>query len=123
MTLVSLRGMRLARRRRRTRGKINGVAERPRLSVFRSLHHVYVQAIDDEVGSTLASASTVEKDFRQSLKGSAGNVSSAAAVGKLIADRLVQKGVKKVVFDRNGRRYHGRLRALAEAAREAGLEF
>ena len=123
MRMISLRSMRLVRRKRRIRRKINGAAGCPRLSVFRSLHHIYVQAIDDEAGSTLASASTLESDLRQSLKGSTNNASSADAVGRLIAERLVKKGVKKVVLDRNGRPYHGRLKALAEAARGAGLEF
>ncbi len=121
MSKVSLRGMRLARRKRRTRKKISGVAECPRLSVFRSLHHVSVQAVDDVSGRTVAAAGTMEKEL--ALKSPAGNAAAAAVVGKAIAERLIKQGVKKVVFDRNGRPYHGRIKALAEAARAGGLQF
>jgi large subunit ribosomal protein L18 len=104
----------------RIRKKISGSGERPRLAVFRSLNHIYAQVIDDASGQTLASASTTEADFKGK---SGGNVESAKAVGKLIAERAKDKGVKLVVFDRGGYIYHGRVKSLAEAAREAGLEF
>ena len=95
---------------------------RARLSVFRSSKHIYAQVIDDVKGKTLAAASSVEKDMRGSLKTGA-NVDAAKAVGKLVAQRAVEKGVKDVVFDRGGYRYHGRIKALADAAREGGLNF
>lgn len=104
----------------RIRRKIRGTAERPRLAVFRSLAHIYVQLIDDNQGRTLASASSVEKN--PAVKGG-GNVAEAKAMGKLIAERAREKGIQKVVFDRGGYLYHGRVKALADAAREAGLEF
>ncbi len=100
--------------------KIKGSEERPRLAVFRSVAHIYAQVIDDRKGRTLVAASSVEKD--SGIKGG-GNVTGAKAIGKLIADRAQAKGVKKVVFDRGGYLYHGRVKALADAAREAGLEF
>jgi len=105
----------------RIRKKMQGSAERPRLNVYRSINHIYVQVIDDLHGKTLVSASTAEgkKEDRKS----GGNVASAKAIGKVIAQRAHEKGVKKVVFDRGGYLYHGRIKALAEAAREAGLEF
>ncbi len=105
---------------RRIRRKIRGSAGRPRLAVFRSLAHIYTQIIDDAEGRTLVSASSVEKEGP--VKGG-GNVAAAKAVGKLIAERAKEKGIQKVVFDRGGYLYHGRVKALAEAAREAGLEF
>ena len=105
---------------KRTRLKIKGTQERPRLAVFRSLKHIYAQVIDDRQGSTLASASSGEKS---STVKSGGNLAGAKAVGKLIAERAKTKGISKVVFDRGGFLYHGRIRALADAAREAGLEF
>lgn len=104
---------------KRIRTKVQGAAERPRLAVFRSVKHIYVQAIDDAAGQTLAAASSNEKGA--SVNG--GNVAGAKEIGKLIAERLKAKGIKKVVFDRGGYLYHGRVKALAEAAREAGLEF
>ena len=105
---------------KRIRKKVEGTTERPRLSVYRSLNHIYVQIIDDTKGATLCSASTVEKD----LKGkSGGNIDAAKAVGKLIAERARSKGIETVVFDRGGYLYHGRVKSLAEAAREAGLKF
>jgi len=105
----------------RIRKKMQGTAERPRLNVYRSLNHIYVQVIDDLHGTTLVSASTAEgaKDARKT----GGNVASAKAVGKVIAERAKAKGVTKVVFDRGGYIYHGRVKALADAAREAGLQF
>lgn len=105
---------------RRIRRKIKGSAGQPRLAVFRSLRHVYVQVIDDRTGRTLASASSAEKGAPVA---GGGNVAGAKAVGKLVAGRAIEKGIKKVVFDRGGYLYHGRVKALAEAAREAGLEF
>ena len=106
------------RRRRRIRGKVIGTAERPRLSVFRSNARIYAQIIDDTKGHTLAAASSVEAALRGQSKGDA-----ATEVGKLVADRAKAAGVTKVVFDRGGYLYHGRVKALADAAREGGLEF
>ncbi len=108
--------------RYRIRRKVLGSAERPRLAVFRSSKHIYVQAIDDAAGRTLASASTAEPDVRAKV-GRGGNVAAAKAVGALIAERLKGAGVSTAVFDRGGFLYHGRVKALAEAAREAGLKF
>jgi large subunit ribosomal protein L18 len=105
---------------RRLRQRLQGLAMRPRLSVYRSLKHIYAQVIDDQKGATLASASSNEK--AGPVKGG-GNVAGAAEVGKLVAGRAMAKGIKQVVFDRGGYRYHGRVKALAEAARKAGLEF
>ena len=104
----------------RIRRKVKGAAERPRLAVFRSVANIYVQVIDDRKGHTLVSASSLEE--AAGLK-SGGNVAGATAIGKLIAERAQAKGVKQVVFDRGGYLYHGRVKALAEAARAAGLEF
>lgn len=103
----------------RIRRRVNGSPERPRLAVFRSVKHIYAQVIDDHAGHTLASASSNEKGV--SIAG--GNVTGAKEIGKLIAERAKNKGVTKVVFDRGGYLYHGRVKALADAAREAGLEF
>ncbi len=102
----------------RIRRKLSGTTERPRLSVHRSLNHIYAQLIDDQTGQTLASASTLAVKSK-----TGGNVAAAKEIGKTIAERAVEKGVKKVVFDRGGYLYHGRVKALADAAREAGLEF
>ena len=102
------------------RKKISGTTERPRLAVFRSLNHIYVQVIDDSKGETIAAASTTESEFRGK---SGGNIEAAKAIGKLIADRAKEKGISRVVFDRGGYIYHGRVLTLAQAAREAGLEF
>jgi len=104
----------------RIRQRVRGTQERPRLAVFRSLKHIYAQVIDDRKGHTLAAASSGEK---KSGIGSGGNLAGAKQVGKLIAERAQAGGVKKVVFDRGGYLYHGRIKALADAAREAGLEF
>jgi large subunit ribosomal protein L18 len=103
---------------RRIRRRVKGTPERPRLAVFRSLKHIYAQVIDDRQGRTLAAASSNEKN---GVNG--GNIAGAKAVGKAVAERAKEKGVKAVVFDRGGYLYHGRVKALAEAAREAGLEF
>ncbi len=105
----------------RVRAKISGSAERPRLNVYRSLNHIYTQLIDDANGVTIASASTVTKKTGEKVLG--GNVEAAKTVGKMIAERGMAVGIKKVVFDRGGYLYHGRIKALADAAREAGLEF
>ena len=109
----------------RQRKRISGTAERPRLRVFRSVSHIYVQVIDDATGTTLASAASTEADIKgQAASGvRGGNVAGAQALGKTIAERLIAKGIKRVVFDRGGYLYHGRIRAVADAAREAGLEF
>ena len=108
------------RRKQRVRRQLRKVANgRPRLSVFRSAKHIYAQIIDDEAGKTVAAASTKEKDF----SGSGGNIAAASVVGKQIAERAKKAGVETVVFDRGGYIYHGRVKALAEAAREAGLSF
>lgn len=104
----------------RIRKKVNGTAERPRLAVFRSLNHIYAQVIDDVNGTTICSASTVEKSVGV---GNGGNVDAAKSIGKLIAERAREKGISTVVFDRGGYIYHGRVKSLAEAAREAGLHF
>ena len=110
------------RRHRSVRKKVSGVSEKPRLNVFRSLNNIYAQVIDDTTHTTLAAASTIDKELRSTVK-SGGNIESAKLVGKLIAERAKEKGVAKVVFDRGGYLYHGRVKSLAEAAREAGLEF
>jgi large subunit ribosomal protein L18 len=106
----------------RIRRKMRGDASRPRLCVFRSLKHIYAQVIDDMQGTTLVAAASTEKDVSGDLK-SAGNLQSAKVVGKVIAERARAKGIEAVVFDRGGYLYHGRIKALAEAAREAGLKF
>jgi large subunit ribosomal protein L18 len=109
----------------RIRRRVQGVTGRPRLTVFRSVAHMYVQVVDDTTGRTIASASTIEPALKDALpqKATGGNVDGAKAIGKTIAERLLGQGVKRVVFDRNGFLYHGRVKAVAEAAREAGLEF
>lgn len=110
------------RRKRRIRSKVAGTPERPRLSVFRSSQHIYVQVINDEMGNTLASASTLDKDVKSTAT-DANKTDAARKVGEVIAKLCLAKGVKKVVFDRGGYVYHGRVSALADAARKAGLEF
>ena len=106
----------------RIREKLAGTTERPRLNVYRSLNHIYAQVIDDLKGETLASASSLEKSMREA--GNTGaNIDAAKAVGKLLAERAVKNGVTEVVFDRGGYLYHGRVKALADAARESGLSF
>ena len=107
------------KRHNRVRGKISGSAERPRLCVFRSENHIYAQVIDDVAGNTLVAASSVEKDF----EGNGGNVEAAKKVGLKVAERCLEKGIDTVVFDRGGYIYHGRVQALADAAREGGLKF
>ena len=107
------------RRKKRIRKKISGTSERPRLSVFRSLNHLYLQVIDDDRGVTIASASSQEKGF----EAEGAKTAKATKVGALLAARLQEKGIKQVVFDRSGYMYHGRVKAAADGAREAGLEF
>ena len=116
------------RRRRiqlRQRKRILGTEQRPRLSVFRSVSHIYAQVIDDLSGKTLASASSVDSSMKGTLEKGVrgGNLKGAEAIGKAIAERAIEKGIKRVVFDRSGFLYHGRIRAVADAARKAGLEF
>jgi large subunit ribosomal protein L18 len=118
-------GSKDATRRRihsRIRRRVAGQPQSPRLNVYRSIGHIYASVIDDSRGVTLASASTVDKEVRKTLK-SGGNVAAAKSVGKIVAERAKQAGVTKVVFDRGGYAYHGRVKALADAAREAGLQF
>jgi large subunit ribosomal protein L18 len=112
----------LQRRHRRVRSVVNGTSERPRLSVFRSNQHIYAQVIDDVTQHTLAAASTLDQDVKSQITSGA-TCEASALVGKLVAQRALDKGVEKVVFDRGGNLYHGRIKALAEAAREAGLNF
>ena len=120
MTQVATRGAARRKRHERIRLHLAGTELRPRLAVFRSLNHIYAQVIDDASGKTLAAASTADKE----LKGSKSTKSEeAAVVGKLVAERAKAAGVERVVFDRSGFRYHGRIKSLADAAREAGLEF
>ena len=109
------------RRHRRVRGKVQGPQERPRLAVFRSNEHIYAQVIDDTKHHTLVAASTVEPELKSQATGA--TCEASAQVGKLVAVRLLEKGITKVVFDRGGNLYHGRVKALADAAREAGLDF
>ena len=113
-----------ARRRvhQRVRMSVEGSSERPRLCVFRSLGHIYAQVIDDRVGKTLVSASSADAETKKSIKGG-GNIAAAKVVGKALAQRAKAAGIQKVVFDRGGYKYHGRVKALADAAREAGLQF
>jgi large subunit ribosomal protein L18 len=109
----------------RQRKRISGTQERPRLRVFRSVSHIYAQVIDDMTGTTVISAASTEPSLKSTFDGPTrgGNIAGAKALGKTIAERLIAKGIKRVVFDRGGFLYHGRIRAVAEAAREAGLEF
>jgi large subunit ribosomal protein L18 len=118
---VNNKTRRRLRRKRRVRKRVFGTAGRPRLTVFRSLKNIYAQLVDDTAGRTLAEASTMSKDLRGSV-GYGGNASAAGAVGRLLAERALARGIKQAAFDRNGYKYHGRVKALAEAAREAGLK-
>ena len=111
-----------AKKHMKIRNRFSGTAERPRLAVFRSNNHVYAQVIDDVAGKTLVSASTLEKDIKAELKNT-DDIEAATKVGDVVAKRALEKGIKAVVFDRGGYIYHGKVKALAEAAREAGLEF
>jgi large subunit ribosomal protein L18 len=122
MGAVSRIQMRL-RRKKRVRKKIRGTSERARLSVFRSSKHIYAQVIDDSTGRTLIGLSSLSKELRSKIGKNSGNEEGAALVGAAIADAALDKNIKRVVFDRNGFLYHGRVKALSEAAREHGLEF
>lgn len=110
------------RRHDRVRRKVSGSTERPRLNVFRSLHHITAQVIDDSVGNTVVSASSLEAELHEQVSGK-NKVDQAKVIGKVLAERAKEKGIEKVVFDRGGYRYHGRIKALADASREGGLEF
>ena len=110
------------RRHRRVRAKVRGTTDRPRLSVFRSLNHIYIQVVDDIRSRTLVAASTLDPDIKGSIDGQK-KTEQAKVVGSLLAKRALSQGIKRVVFDRGGYKYHGRVKALAEAAREGGLEF
>ncbi|MBE9501772.1 MAG: 50S ribosomal protein L18 [Dehalococcoidia bacterium] len=122
--MPGVKSARAARQRRhmRVRKKIRGTAERPRLSVFRSLNHIYAQVVDDNLGHTVVSASALDREVRSEVEGKR-KAETAQLVGKLVAERAVEKGITKVVFDRGGFKYHGRVKALAEAVRKAGLVF
>ena len=111
------------RKHARVRKKISGTSERPRLNVYRSLNHIYAQVVDDVAGSTLVAASTRDEALKGGLPSGSGNKEAAKAVGRLVASKAIDKGIKRVVFDRGGYIYHGRVKELAEAAREGGLEF
>ena len=110
------------KRKKRIRKKVYGTSEKPRLSVFRSARHIYAQVIDDSIGQTLAAASSLEKTIRESSEAK-NKLSAANTVGKIVGQRALEKGVKKIVFDRNGFLYHGRIKAVSDGAREAGLKF
>jgi large subunit ribosomal protein L18 len=122
--MISKEDRNIARKRRhlRVRKRVSGTPERPRLNVFRSNKHIYAQVIDDVAGHTLVSASTLDPELRNEIS-NGGNVEAASKVGALIAKRALEKGIETVVFDRGGYLYHGRVQALAEAARAAGLKF
>ncbi|MEW6614724.1 MAG: 50S ribosomal protein L18 [Thermodesulfobacteriota bacterium] len=122
MALRKLKELSRIKRKKRIRKKIRGTSERPRLCVFRSSKHIYAQVIDDTTGRTITSASTLSKEIRDGLKDS-GNIEAAKKVGELIAKNSLDRDIKKVVFDRNGYLYHGKVKALALLAREKGLEF
>lgn len=119
---VKLKRLARIRRHARLRTTVSGTGDKPRLSVFRSLNHIYAQIIDDCKGHTLVSVSTLDKEIRDTVNGKK-KAESAELVGNLVAKHALDKGIKKIVFDRGGYKYHGRVKALAEAARKAGLEF
>jgi len=119
---TKLRQVNRKKRHRRVRTKVSGTAERPRLNVFRSSKHIYAQVIDDQAGETMVAASSIDSQMRSELK-HGGNREAARKVGELLAKRAVDKGIKDVVFDRGGYLYHGRVKELADGAREAGLKF
>ena len=121
-TIHKLKLARHAQRKARTAGAVRGTTDRPRLSVFRSLKHIDAQIIDDTTGRTLVAASSKQKDVATGLK-HGGNKTAAVAIGKALAAKAIEKGITTVAFDRNGYRYHGRVKALADAAREGGLKF
>ncbi len=122
MTTLS-RKKQTQKRHRRLRRHLAGTQARPRLTVFRSNNHIYAQVIDDDAQNTICAASTLDKDLRSTLKVDGSSCDASTAVGELVAQRALAKGIQKVVFDRGGNIYHGRIKALAEAAREAGLQF
>ena len=122
MSILS-RKQKTQKRHKRLRRNLNGSSERPRLAVFRSNNHIYAQVIDDGSQSTLCAASTLDKDLRTELKVNTSSCDASVAVGQLLAERALKKGIEKVVFDRGGNLYHGRVKALANAARKAGLQF
>ena len=122
MTTLS-RKKQTQKRHRRLRRNINGTSQRPRLSVFRSNNHIYAQVIDDNTQSTICAASTLDKDLKTSLNSERSTCKASTAVGELVAQRALEKGIQEVVFDRGGNLYHGRVKALANAARSAGLKF
>ena len=122
MGTLNLRTQARLKRKKRIRKKLVGTGNRPRLCVFRSARHIYAQVIDDSLGQTLAAASSIEKDVREDTEAK-DKVATANKVGKIIGQRAIEKGFKKVVFDRNGFLYHGRIKAVSDGAREAGLEF
>ncbi len=117
------RKLQTQKRHKRLRRYINGSETRPRLAIFRSNNHIYAQVIDDNAQQTLCSASTVDKELKVDSEKLSSNCTSSSIVGKLLAKRAINKGIKKVIFDRGGNLYHGRVKALADAAREAGLNF
>ncbi|MBE9542264.1 MAG: 50S ribosomal protein L18 [Proteobacteria bacterium] len=123
--MISIKDNRLARlkRKKRVRKKIEGQPDRPRLTVFKSARHIYAQIIDDSVRRTLVTTSTISKDLKSKTKGISGNIKGATLVGETIGKKGVKKGITEVVFDRNGFLFHGRVKALADAARENGLKF
>jgi large subunit ribosomal protein L18 len=121
--LTDIRSPRRRLRQARVRKKVRGTDERPRLTIFRSPRHIYAQLISDDGGRTLVAASSLSKEVRDGLSGHTGNREAARQVGELIAKRALDAGIRRVVFDRNGFLYHGRVQTLADAAREAGLEF
>ena len=123
--MISIKDKRVGRlkRKKRVRKKIMGIPEKPRLTVYRTTRHIYAQIIDDSIGSTLLAVSTSSKDLKSKTKGISGNLKGAKLVGETIGKKGIKKGIKKVVFDRNGFLFHGRVKALADAAREHGLEF
>ena len=122
MGTMNLRTQARLKRKKRIRKKLAGTANQPRLCVFRSAKHIYAQVIDDSIGQTLAAASSLEKTVRESSEAK-NKLSAANSVGKIVGQRALEKGVKKIVFDRNGFLYHGRIKAVSEGAREAGLKF
>ena len=122
MTLIKKKRMSHLRRRKRVRQKISGTGNRPRLAIFRSLKHIYAQLINDELGETVAEASTLSPELKEGLS-NGGNIAAAERVGALIAQKAKQREIEVVVFDRGGHLYHGRIKALAEAARAEGLKF
>ena len=121
--LVQRKRERRERAHQRVRMRVRGTAERPRLSIYKSVKYIYAQVIDDDRGHTLAQASSADPDIRQRLTGSASNKDAAKVVGEVVAERAKEKGIEKVVFDRGGYVYHGNVKTLADAAREKGLQF